>query len=933
MKKIILLSLLFVSAYAAMAQKFSIKGQVVDSTTNALPSATVMLLNSSDSSLVNFALSNAQGFFEIKNVNKGSYDLKISFVGYATFITRVEASGDSPIIETGQLELQSQAKQLDEMVIMGERVPVRIKGDTIEFNASSFKTKANANVEDLLKKLPGVEVESDGTIRAQGEEVRRVLVDGKEFFGRDPKLATRNLPADAIEKVQVFDKKSDQAEFTGIDDGQREKTVNLELKEDKRNGMFGNATAGIGTEGRYQAKASVNRFRKDQQLSFLGMGNNINEQGFSMGEFMNFTGGSQQMMSGGGGAVRLTFDGNNTNGVPMNFGGRQNGILTNYAGGVNFNRDLSKKTQLTSSYFYNHLNQDISKITNRINYRPDGSSYNFDQASKQLSTSDNHRVNLTLDHKIDSANTLKFVNSFAYSDMEMNSGNASVTTEEGVIQNESFRNNYSAQTNANFNSSLLWRHRFAKKGRTMSTNLTLGLSESNGEGTQDSENFVYGGAPEQIDIDQINTQQNENQSYGASVSYTEPLGGRKYLEANYSIRTNRNSVNREVYDVETGQEIYNDVLSSKYKSNYVYSRPGLNFKINRQKFSLTIGASYQTTFLKGDLILQDMKIDRKFENVLPAAHFNYDFSNFKHFRLDYETSMQEPSIQQLQPVVDISDPINTSVGNPDLEPAYNHRLNLNYTTFDPARFINFFAFLTATYTANAIVNSQTIDDETFVRLTKPVNVNDNMNVNGNFNFGFPIKPLNSRFNIGPTFQYSNSESIIDGTNNTIRKKTLGGSVRYNYTYKEIVIIDLSANLSHQQTLYDFSTPDQVYFNQTYASEANLTFLKNYQLNGVFEYLIYTSQTTDYYQAIPLLNLSISRFLLKNNAGELKIGVNNLLDESLGVTQTASDNYLQQETMNNLGRYYMVSFTYAINKHLNPMGGGRRAGGMRMMITR
>ena len=933
MKKFLFLSLFLISVQGALAQKFSIKGQVVDSTSNAMPSATVMLLNPSDSSLVNFALSNAQGFFEIKNVNRGSYDLKISFVGYATFIKRVEASGDSPTIETGQLQLQSQAKQLDEMVIMGERVPVRIKGDTIEFNASSFKTRANANVEDLLKKLPGVEVESDGTIRAQGEEVRRVLVDGKEFFGRDPKLATRNLPADAIDKVQVFDKKSDQAEFTGIDDGQREKTVNLELKEDKRNGMFGNVTAGAGTEGRYQAKGSVNRFRKDQQLSFLGMGNNINEQGFSMGEFMNFTGGSQQMMSGGGGAVRLTFDGNNTNGVPMNFGGRQNGILTNYAGGVNFNRDLSKNTQLTSSYFYNHLNQDISKITNRINYRPDGSSFNFDQTSKQVSISDNHRVNLTLDHKIDSANTLKFVNSFAYSDMEMNSGNIGITSEEGVDQNESIRNNYSAQTNANFNSSLLWRHRFNKKGRTMSTNLTLGLSETNGEGSQDSENFVYGGTPEQIDIDQINTQQNENQSYGASVSYTEPLGGRKYLEANYSIRTNRNSVNREVYDVESGQEIYNSTLSSKYKSNYVYRRPGLNFKINRQKFSVTVGASYQTTFLTGDLILQDTKIDRKFENILPSAHFNYDFSSFKHFRLDYETSMQEPSIQQLQPVVDISDPFNTSVGNPDLEPAYNHRLNLNYTTFDRARFINFFAFLTATYTANAIVNSQTIDDETFVRLTKPVNVDDNLSVNGNFNFGFPIKPLNSRFNIGPTFQYSNSESILDGITNTIKKKTMGGSVRYNYTYKEILIIDLSANLSHQQTLYDFNTPDQVFFNQTYSSEANLTFLKNYQLNGVFDYLIYTSQTTDYHQAIPLLNLSISRFLLKNNAGELKIGVNNLLDESLGVTQTAADNYLQQETMNNLGRYYMVSFTYAINKHLNPMGGGRRGGGMRMMITR
>jgi FlaG/FlaF family flagellin (archaellin) len=932
MNRISILLILILSAHLASAQKFSIKGQVIDSLLSPMPSATIMLLNPKDSSLVNFGLSDSNGFFEIKNVNKGEYDLKITFMGYASFSKRVDANGTSPIIDAGELKLQPQAKMLNEMVIMGERVPVRIKGDTIEFNASSFKTKANANVEDLLKKLPGVEVDPDGTVRAQGEEVKKVLVDGKEFFGRDPKLATRNLPADAIDKVQVFDKKSDQAEFTGIEDGQREKTVNLELKEDKRNGMFGNASAGVGTEERYQLKANINRFRKDQQLSFLGMGNNINEQGFSINDYMNFTGGSQQMMSGGGGAVRLTFDSNNSNGVPMNFGGRQSGIMTNYAGGVNFNKDLSKKTQLTSSYFYNRLDQNIIKYTDRINYLPPDSSYNFNQASRQLSNNDNHRVNITIDHKIDSANTLKFANNFTYSDSEMNSNTASTTTtEDGTVQNESVRNNYSAQTSSNLNSSLLWRHRFSKKGRTLSTNVTLGLTQTDGEGSQDSQNHIYTGVPEDRNILQTNTQKNDNQSYGATVSYTEPLGGRKYLEANYNFRTNMNSVVRDVFDIQSGQEVFNTLLSSEYNSNYVYNRPGLNFRINREKYSLTVGASYQMTSLKGDLISLEKKIDRQFENALPSAHFNYDFSTYKHFRLDYETSMQEPTIQQLQPVVNNTDPFNLTLGNPNLGPAYNHQLNLNYTTFDPGRFINLFAFVTATYTSNAIANSQTVDPGTFVRVTIPVNVNNNVSLNGNFNFGFPIKPLNSRFNFGPTVTYSNGVSILQGQENNIKKQTLGGTVRYNYTYKEILTIDLSANLSHQQTLYDFSTPDQVYFNQTYTNEANLNFLKNYQFNAVFEYLIYNSQTTDYNQTIPLLSMSISRFILKNNSGEIKIGVNNLLDKSLSVTQTASDNYLQQETTNNLGRYYMVSFTYAINKHLNPMGGRRGGGGMRMIM--
>jgi len=930
MKRIFILSIFIFIVQITFAQKFSIKGQVADTLFNALPSATVMLMNPKDSSLINFAVSDTKGFFEIKNVSKGEYDVKITFLGFAPFSKRVLATGENPTIEIGKIKLEPQSKQLDELVVKAERAPVTVKRDTIEFNAASFKTKANANVEDLLKKLPGVEVETDGTVRAQGEQVQKVLVDGKEFFGRDPKLATRNLPADAVDKVQVFDKKSDQAEFTGIEDGQREKTINLELKEEKRNGMFGNLMAGAGTENRFQFKGNLNRFRKGEQLSFLAMGNNINEQGFSIGDFMNFTGGSQQMM-GGGGSMRLSFSSDNDSGVPLNLGGRQSGIMTNYAGGVNYNKDLSKRTQLTSSYFYNRLDQNISKFTDRVNYLPD-SSYNFNQISRQLSTNDNHRVNLTLDHKIDSANSLKFVNSLTYSDSEMNSDTFSETTsEDGTLQNESDRNNFSAQTAANFNSSLLWRHRFNKKGRTLSTTATLGLSQTDSDGSQQSENQIYTRIPEEVNILQTSTQDNKSQSYGATVSYTEPLGGRKYLEANYNFRTNQNDVNREVYDIDNGQPVFNETLSNKYNSNYIYNRPGLNFRINRQKFSLTVGASYQMTSLEGDLISQDAKIDRSFENVLPVTHFNYDFSSFKHLRLDYETSMQEPSIQQLQPIVNINDPFNISLGNPELEPAYNHRLNLNFTTFDPAKFVSFFAFLTATYTKNAIANSQTVDEETYARITQPVNVGHTQSLNGNVSFGFPVKKLNSRFNIGPTASFSDGVSVLQDQENNIRKRTLGGSVRYNYSLKEILTVDLSANLSHQQTLYDFSTPDQVYFNKTYVAETNLNFLKKYQFNGVFEYLIYNSETTDYNQTIPLLNLSLSRFVLKNNSGEIKVGVNNLLDKSLSVTQTASDNYLQQETTNNLGRYYMVSFTYAINKHLNPMGGRRGGGGMRMIM--
>lgn len=932
MKKLYAIAILLLAVGLATAQKFSIKGTVSDTLNNPMPSATVMLLNPKDSSLVNFGVTNVSGAFEIKNVNKGTYQLKISFVGFAPFIKNFTTPETGTVVELGRLKLEPQSTYLDAIVIQGERNPVTVKRDTIEFNASSFKTKQNANVEDLLKKMPGIEVESDGTISAQGEQVQQVTVDGREFFGRDPKLATRNLPADAVDKVQVFDKKSDQATFTGIDDGSKTKTINLELKDEKRNAAFGSLMAGVGTDDRFTGKASINRFNKGSQLSFLGMGNNINEQGFSINDYMNFSGGSQQMM-GGGGRVNIQFDGNNTSGVPLNFGGRQNGIMSNYASGLNFNKDFNnKKTQVGGNYFYSRIEQNVIRDLTRINYLPNDSSYNFAQNSRQLSNSDSHRANLIVDHKIDSANSLKLNSSFSFTDSEQNNTSTSVTTlEDGSEANTSDRTTYNASQTLSLNNNLLWRHRFKKKGRTLSTNFTFNTSQTKSNGNQNTDN-EFSDAPSQTII-QSNTQTTDNQTLGGSVSFTEPLGNRKYLELNYNYRTNRNEVVRDVVDEDTGTPIRNTQLSNEYTSNYIYNRPTLNLRVNRQKYNFTLGVGYQNTRLKGNLIKLDTTLNNTFEKVLPVARFNYDFSSFKHLRLDYETSMQEPTIQQLQPVLDNSDPLNISVGNPSLKPAYVQTANLNFNTFDPAKFTNFFAMATLNYQTNAIVNSQSIDNR-LIRTTRPVNVKDALTATLNLNYGFRIQKLLSRFNLGANASTNRSVTILNDQENNINIESMGGNARYNFTYKEIFTLDLAANIRNSTTKYDFSTnQDQRYINSTYTAETNVTILKNYQLTADFNYYIYDSKTNDFNQSIPILNVWLSRFILKANAGEIRVGVSNLLDKSMSVTQTASANYLQQEKINNLGRYYMISFTYALNKQLNPFGGGgRRPGGMRMIMT-
>ncbi len=350
--------------------------------------------------------------------------------------------------------------------------------------------------------------------------------------------------------------------------------------------------------------------------------------------------------------------------------------------------------------------------------------------------------------------------------------------------------------------------------------------------------------------------------------------------------------------------------------------------MNRTKFNITGGVSYQQTNLRGNLEAPFEDIDRTFTNALPAVRFNYDFSGTRNLRIDYETSVQEPTIQQLQPVIDNNDPLNIYVGNPGLRPSYNQSWRINFTTFNPVSFVSFFAFVNVDYTTNAITNAQYINDQ-LIRTTRPVNVANNLSALGNANLSFRVRKINSRLSLGTNLRNLQSISILNDTENEIDQWTKAGSVRYTYQYKEIFDMSLSAQLTHQQTKYEFEQPDQSNFNQTYTAEANVSFLKNYQLAGNLEYLVYQDPANNYRQEIPLLSFSFSRFLLKNNTGELKLSVNNVFDKALGISQRATSNYFERTTSNSLGQYFLLSFTYALNKHLNPMG-MRRGGRMQII---
>ena len=942
MRILLLLAAVF-TAQALYAQKITVKGKLEDSTGGALPMATILFLNPKDSTLVNFGSTNKEGVFEVKNLNRAEYLFKVTYISQAPLFVVISPKAGEDIIDLGVQKMQPASTTLGEFQIRGERAPVTIKKDTIEFNAASFKTQPNAVVEDLLKKMPGMEVDNDGTIRAQGETVQRVTVDGKEFFGRDPKLATRNLPADAVEKVQVFDKKSDQAAFTGIDDGQREKTINLELKEEKRNGMFGNATGGYGTpDNRFIGKLSLNRFSKGQQFSIVGTANNINEQGFSIDDYMTFTGGANAFGAAGGGGIRTVTvggGGGGGGGGGMQLGGGQtNGIMQTYGGGLNYNKDFSTKTKLSANYFINYLDHNIRQKTEREYFdstavRPGAIPIGFNNDdSRQSSTNLNHRLNFILDHEIDSANSIKWTNGATLSKTTsfQNTTTDILRFNENPISSTK-RISDSEGTSLSYSSELLYRHRFGKKGRTFSSTLNFSLQNSDRDGTLD----VDVQRPDKPDssYNQRNEQTTSSFTYGASLSYTEPLGGRKYLEANYSVRLTRNDVDRSVFDILEDGETANDTLSSKYNSDYLYQRAGLNLKINRDNSSLTIGGGFQQTVLTGDImkpVSQKTDINRTFANFLPSLHYNYDFDNNMRFRADYETSMQAPTIQQLQPTVDNSSAPNEYRGNPNLKPSYQHSLRLNFSRFDPVSFVSFFAFINGTYTTDAITTSQFINTQGGFTST-PVNVDNNMSISGNFNASVPVTKLFSRFNIGVNVRDQESISVSNEQQFDVSQLTLGGNFRYTFTFKEFFDLSLSTNLSQQRTSYENGQADQKYFNKTYTAETNVNFLKVYRLSGNINYMQYENQSNNSTISIPMAGMSLSRYILKANAGEIKLTVNNLLDRRQGVSQSATNLYFERQTMNSLGRYFMLSFTYAINRHLNPMGGGRRGGGQRMMI--
>lgn len=894
MRKVILILFISIVGYG---QAQSIKGVIKDEEGESLFSATVMLLQAEDSVLASFAMSDAAGAFEIKKVPKGDYLLRINFVGLKTFDKNLQV-GDTDI-DLGTVELELDV--LDEVVVEGEAIPITMKKDTIEYNAAAFETKPNAVVEDLLKKLPGVEVDRDGTVRSQGETVNKVLVDGKEFFGDDPQMATKNLPADAVNKVQVFDQKSEFSQFSGIDDGNEEKTINLTLKEDHKKGTFGSLGGGYGTDERNQLSANINQFREDNQFSLIGKQNNINEQGFSLSDYISFMGGLGNL-SGGSGRVTI---GGNSGGLPLS-NGLSDGFVTTSAGGLNFNRDFNDKTEVRSSYTFSRIKNITNRVTDRTNFVND-EVFDTDESSNTSSIGTNHNITLNVKHKLDKSQDVQIRNTVGFQDGDVT--NITNTINSSDLGSSSSLSDYNTVgTGFNLNTSLMYRKRFSKIGRTFITEVRFSNQLNDSEYLLNT--LINPGA---IATNQEQLTDNGSRTIGAEISYTEPIGRSKYLEFRYERNVTNGENDKDFYDINGSTRTFNTSLSSLFERRFDYNRTGLSFNYATEDFRITAGTNYQFSTLDGEEPeVANSSISKDFNRTLPFARINYDFSTSVGVSLNYDTRLNVPTITQLQPVADNSNPLNIYEGNPGLDAEYIHSARLNFRYFDQFTSTSLFSFVNVSYTLDNIVTSRTVDNTNFSQLSRPVNADNSVTITNYTSFSRPLRFAKTRFRISNRIAMNEGFTIINdvtsettNTNNTL-------SVSFENLKKKIVDWNVGTNYTTGKTKGSEEVSNQDFTNQTYYLDVTISFLKKWSVSSSFDYRIFESASFSDDQEVQLWEASIQRDFMKNDRGELKISVFDILNQNQGINRTTNFNFIEEERIASIGTYYMLSFTYRLS---------------------
>jgi hypothetical protein len=922
MRKFIFAVFFLAITLVSRSQSASIKGTVRDSVENKnLVNTVISLLRKNDSVLVKFARVDKDGHFLLAGLKQGQFILMATHPYLGDYFDNIEIKQDG-VTELPNIYMTPKSKLLAEVIVKSGS-PIRIKGDTTVYTADSFKVRPGANVEELLRRLPGIQVDKDGKITAMGERVKKVLVDGEEFFGSDPGIATKNLRADAVQEVQVFDKKSDQAEFTGIDDGVKDKTINLKMKQ--KRGYFGKIDLAGGLKNKYTTNAMINSFQGKRKLAGYGIMSNTGKTNLDWQDAQNYGGGEVDGMSSGvsdDGGMYIMF---NSGGDESYWGGR-NGIPQNWNAGLHYSNKFNKdKLSFNSGYKFSKVNANGETKTFSETFLPD-TSWNTNSTNNYFSSVHKHAFNLTLDANLDSNNSLKWTTKVNNNNTKTASNYYSEALNKAAqfINNSTRNSNNNADKN-NITSSILWRHKFKKLSRTLSVNTDLAWNEVKNNGLLYSLNSYYSnGSLSEIDtVDQQNIQNSEGRSITTKLAYTEPLVKDVYLELNYSIGYNHNSNERITNSKSNNGKYENiiDTLSNSFIFNRLVNTPGANIRVNKKKINISFGASVGFSNFTQKNVTDNLENNYNYTNFFPRANFTYKFKSNESVRLNYNGSTTAPTLEQLQPTRVNTDPLNIYIGNPNLKQSFRHNFGGGYNFYNVLKEKNMWSNVNFSTTQNAFVQSSTIDS--FGKRTyQTINADGIYNMNLFMEYGFKLKGVKMNLGVGPVVNRNRNVDFINGVKNSTTTSSYGIRLNANrYVEKKFdFYISPSFTWNHSEGSVNKSANADYWQIDGWAN-ANISLPKNFQLNTDANVQIRQkdprfTQKTNY----TTWNAFITKRMLKDNKLEVKFGLYDILNQNKGYQRNFNSYSFTETYYTTLKRFWLLTLTWNISKNGKPASG-------------
>jgi uncharacterized membrane protein YgcG len=935
----ILLFALFLTM-VAYSQGGVIKGRVRNFQTTAfIPGATVSLQSLRDTTNILTTVSDSAGRFQFSQLPVDSFKLAISSIGFARFSKTVLS--DTVTVDVGPVDVRTNSEVLAGVTVTAT-VPMAVqKADTVQYNASQFKVNPDASAEDLVKKMPGITSEN-GTVTAHGETVQKVTIDGRELFGDDATAALRNLPAEIIDKIQVFDRLSDQAQFTGFDDGSSQKGINIITKANMRNGQFGRVFAGYGTDGTYQAGGNSTILHGDRKISLVGNFNNINAQNFASQDLLGVTssgGGGGGFNRGGGGGNR------GGGGGPRGGGGaggqqggggfgnnsnflvaQQNGINKTNAAGINYSDNWGQKLVVTGSYFFNSVNNNTNQLVST--QYPSKLAFNQNQNTLAISKNTSNRVNMRIEYKIDSFNQLIISPSLSFqgNNSLRNATTSFIDPVANALSHTTNNNNNSATSGNNLNNNLLFRHSFKKRGRTFSVNLSTSSNDRNGDVYTNISDTAFTSSGFTDSTSRRYTKQLSNgYQLGANIIYTEPLGKLSQLQVNYNPTYSKSKADQAAFidqDLNNKYSLFNPLLSSRFDNTYSTQNGGIGYRYGNRDNQVSFGVNYQRSNLHSDQTFPtNLTVDKNYNNILPNFMARVKLSSRSNVRIFYRSNVNQPSVTQLQDVYDITNSPFIAKGNPQLNQQFTNFVSTRYTYTNPGKGILFVGNVFV-QTANNYITTATfspLQDSTLTpdlvlrrgqTLTKPMNVNGYLSLRSFLNFAFPVKVIKSNINLNGGVSYSKLPGIINDVKNLTKNitYTAGAVIASNISQYVDFTVSYSANISAVNNQLQPSSNDN-YFSQVAGVQLNLLSKSGWFFQNQVNNQLYTGLTAGYNQNYYLWNMAAGKKFLKNQKGELKVSVFDLLKQNRSITRNVTETYIEDVQNQVLQQYFMVTFTY------------------------